>query len=54
MAVGILPNTLAQLMKFLGVVGATVLTAIVIAARKLDKKNYLLCILLFPSLCFPY
>ena len=47
MAVGILPNTLAQFMNFLGVIGATVLTAIVITARKLDKKNYLLCVLTF-------
>ena len=54
MRIGFLPDTFLEWANFLGMIGATVLSAIVIKARKLDAKNYLLCILtLFLALIFP-
>ena len=47
MKIGFLPDTFLEWGNFLGVVGATVLSAIVIKSRKLDPKNYLLCLLTF-------
>ena len=44
---GFLPDTFDEWGNFCGVIGATVLTAIIIKVRKLDPKNYFLCILTF-------
>ena len=45
MRMGFLPDRFVEWGNFLGMIGATVLSAIVIKSRKLDAKNYLLCIL---------
>jgi len=47
MRMGFFPDKFLEWGNFLGVFGATVLSAIVIKSRKLDAKNYLLCILTF-------
>ena len=47
MRMGFLPDTFLEWGNFLGVFGATVLSAIVIKSRKLDAKNYFLCLITF-------
>ena len=47
MKIGFLPDTFLEWGNFLGMFGATVLSALVIKSRKLDAKNYLLCLLTF-------